>query len=152
MKREISAKVGFSSIALAILLIMGLRAGCGLLGGTDDLAGYYAVKINDPPADATQDQVQQTGMLLGMDRLALRTNHQFRFGPLRGNWSHSGSKLTLEATTKPEGLPYPNTTMAQALSILLKPADFTVGSDGKTLTADKPVSGPVVFVKLLNAL
>jgi len=141
-------------VAAAVVAIGGaaakLLAGTGVLAGTDNLQGYYQVKVN-PVAAGSPNMAGD--MVFGFERLALNDDHTFRLGFLRGNWHHHGAIVTLEPTALPTKEQfYPQTTMVDTLSILLKPADFRVSTDGKTLTAAKPTGGPLIFVKSADGL
>ncbi len=136
---------------LILLAAARLLTAAGILGGYDDLSGYFMLQVN-PASDATPEQTQET-MIFGMQRLALNTNHTFRFATLLGNWSRSGDRLSLEPTSVPPADTFfTKTTMGSALSILLKPSEFTVSADEKTLTIVNPTNGPVVFRKTGDSL
>ena len=155
MKREMleKQKTVVSVIAAVLILIAAWRilTQVGVLGGPDSLKGYYALQVNNDP-NASPDK-QAGNMVFGFEKFVLSEDHTFRLGFLRGNWRRSGDSISLEPTSVPsKDQFYAQTTMADALSILLKPTDFKVSADEKTLTAVNPTNGPVVFVKVSEGL
>jgi len=149
--RDLSGSKGNVAIAIIAVIILvavfSVLSQMGLFSHIDAQAGYYALQVNPAP-DAPQDQQFQNSVF-GFDRLALNSNGTFRMGFLKGNWNRSGTSVTLDPTSIPPADQfYSKTSMAQALSILFKQAEFTVSADGKKLTADHPSAyGPVVFTK-----
>ena len=155
MKLDLSPKatmlVGVAAALAILLTITYLLFASGVIRSVDNLKGYYAIQVNPAP-DAPPDK-QGGNMVFGFERLSLNEDHTFRLGFLRGNWRRLGSSLTLTPVTipAPEQF-YAQTTMAEALSVLFKPTDFTVSGDGKTLTAVNPANDPLVFTKTGDGL
>ncbi len=148
--RELSGSkkiaVIFAAAAIIVVVIGFLLSKSGLIGGPDSVAGYFLIQVNPTSESAKSDPFRDA--IWGFERFALNGDRTFRLGGLRGTWKRSGSTLTLNPTVspKPEEF-YAKTSMAQAITILLKPSEFKISTDEKTLTAVSPTNGPIVFVK-----
>lgn len=131
---------GISAVAVLTLF----ASGCGQ---PDALSGYYMLQVNPAP-DAPQDKLSQTNMLFAMDRLAFNQDHTYRFGPVSGDWQRLGNKVTLTPKTVPKTPPYAQTTMADAITILLQRAEFQASADSQKLVAVNAPKGAIVFQKM----
>jgi hypothetical protein len=155
MKRDLSpaqrAAIAAVALVIIVLVVTHLLTGMGIIGGPDAMAGYYMLQVNSD-SNATPEQMQGSS-IFGMQRLVLNDNYTFRLATLHGNWSRSGDRVSLEPTQiPPADTFFTQTSMGQALAILLKPCDLTVSTNGKTLTADRPTNGAVVFTKVNDVM
>lgn len=140
------------AIVAAVVILLGvwsLLSQTGVLTRRDSLAGGFAIGMNPAP-DATQEQRMQD-IVFGFERLVLNRDHTFYLGFLKGDWSRSGDTLSLTPTSAPPADQfYAKTSMATALSALLKPSTFKITENEKKLTLENPTNGPVVLTKAIE--
>lgn len=148
MNKPQKALMGVGAVAVILGLGGRLLAQAIDVIAPDTTPGYYALTVNPSP-DAPADQ-QAANMAFGLERMSISTDHTFRFGVLRGTWTHSGNKISLTPNTT--AAPFPTTTMAETLTVMTRPIDLTISADGKTLKADNAAKGPISFSKTSEAI